>query len=157
MKDWLWGIFALCLVLIIARERLDRRNERRSHRQAVSIVQAELAKAKTDVRVDSVDVVRSVTRLKTLRDTLNIHDTLQVLEYITRTDTVIQRCLACTVSASRLRAAADSVDAKWKVAYDAVRPKWTDRVGLSLGYGITKVGSDVKVGPQLGLSVRVFP
>lgn len=109
--------------------------------------------AKATVRTDSVEVVKWVSRTKTLSDTINIHDTLQVIEYIQRTDTLRQRCMACIASASRLAVTADTVFIK----LEANARKWTDRFGLHAGYGATLVDGRIRTGPTFSASVRVWP
>lgn len=150
------GVFVAMTFLTVATW-LDKQESDRRAKERASILQAQLAEAQSDVRVDSVEVVKRVTQTRTIRDTLNIHDTTQVIQYLYQTDTLRLACTACIESAARLRGASDSSIAFWKGRYESVRPSWKDRLGIHLGYGLTKTGSDLKVGPQVGVSIRVWP
>ena len=81
-------------------------------RREQSIWKARYAEAASTVRVDSVEVVKRVREVKTLRDSVlvNIHDTTVIQEFVYRTDTLRAACLACTESASRLRTFSDSLN-----------------------------------------------
>lgn len=77
----------------------------------VSILNAKVAEAETQRRVDSVTVIRQVTRVAYKRDTLlsTFSDTLKVKEYIYQTDTLMVACMACVISAARQKAASDAL------------------------------------------------
>lgn len=87
------------------------------------------------------------------------HDTalVPVTQWRYVIDTLIPECMRCAarsdsgIAQNRTeRAAADTV-------IRLLKPSWKDRIGLTVGYGITKVGSEAKVGPQVGVSVRIWP
>jgi hypothetical protein len=161
MTKILWALggytIAVVLAFLTVATWLDKQNAEEAARKREQIWKAKYAEAATSVKADSIEVVKRVTVTKTLRDTLNIHDTLQVIEYLHQTDTLRLACTACTESASRLKVTADSSIAFWKGRYESVKPSWRDRLGVTVGYGVSKAGSDVKVGPQVGISVRVYP
>lgn len=134
-------------------------------------LKARLAEAIMSVK-PRVDTVRTiVTRTKTLRDSvvLNVTDTLQVLRYVWRTDSLRAECLKCA-------ALLDTIQERYgderratntyisllqgevhRVRVAAKRQSLTSRFGFSCGYGTIKVGSDLKAGPGCMASVRVFP
>lgn len=95
-----------------------------------SMLQDSLAKAILDVRVDSVEVVRTVRQVSERRDTLllNLTDTVRVKEFIYSVDTLREACLRCTESAARLRVVSDSVVTFWIKRYEAVKPSRWDKV-----------------------------
>lgn len=127
-------------------------------RADVTLWQAKAAEAAMQVRTDSVEVVKWATRTKTLTDTIDIHDTVQVRELIYQTDTLRVKCLACTASASLLKVATDSVDRKWKAAYDSLpKPRLRDRCGIVLGVGALRDGTAVRAGPTLSVGCRAWP
>lgn len=113
--------------------------------------------AKTAVRRDSVEVVKYVTRTRTLRDTVleNLTDTLKVKEYVYQTDTLREKCLACIASASRLSVVGDTLLRKER----ANGRRWYDRIGVGPGYGLLldRETGTVRHGPTLTLTVRVWP
>lgn len=136
-----------CALLAVALVREARMN--RAMRGELSIWKAKYAEASTQRRVDSVAVVKWVTRTKTLRDTIDIHDTLQVTEYIHQTDTLRLQCMRCLASAAALQQAGDTVIQKMN------QRRWYDRVGLFVGYG--QGWGQAQPGLVAGVGVRVFP
>lgn len=149
------GWFMAGVVMTLVLSGLTWRREASERQAERGALLARLEEARKIQRTDSVDVVRWVTR--TRWDTLDLRDTIAVREYLTRVDTLRIACMACTASASAVSAAADTVIQFDNSILAARRPSWRDRVGISIGYGITKIGPDVKAGPQLGVSVRVWP
>lgn len=163
MSRILWTLCGYTLFVVAAfvaiTTWLDRQQDRASWSARESLLQDSLAKTVLSVRRDSVTVTKWVTKTEIEADTLYwyLTDTLRVKEYIRSTDTLRQHCLACVNSAARLHVWSDSSIQFWKGRFEAVRPTWRDRVGVTVGYGITKDGTDVKIGPQVGVSIRVFP
>jgi hypothetical protein len=128
-------------------------------RERISILQARVAEAETQRVVDSVEVVRTVTKTRTLRDSvlLRLTDTVAVERYIYQTDTLRTACLACVASAARLKVSYDSLSRFQDSLIQARRPSWKQRFGISCGYSAVKIGSDLKAGPSCGIGVRVWP
>lgn len=161
MSRILWALIGYALfvaaVFVAIATWLDRQKDLENFRARESILQARVAEAIAESRTDSVTVVRRVVQTQTLRDTLNIHDTTEVIRYLYQTDTLRTGCMACVSSAAKLRASYDSLTQLHDSALATRRPSWRDRVGVHVGYGATKAGSDLKVGPQVGVSVRVWP
>lgn len=124
---------------------------------AVDILRAQLAEAVLAAEAVPESVVVSITKVRTLRDTLllNITDTLVVKEYVTRVDTVLKRCEDCARKLDSLQRAARAVVAQPLPSCPG--PKLTDRFGIWAGYGATKTDTIVRAGWQIGAGVRVFP
>jgi hypothetical protein len=131
------------------------------------IWQAKYATASAHVE-QSVDTVRvRIASVKTLRDTLRIADTVAVKEYLERTDSALNACTELANSCTLFRATADTLIAsqrtqiEWWVKHDkphhSLRTKLRERIGLTVGYGVTSAGGQVYVGPQVGLSLRLVP
>ena len=112
--------------------------------------------AKQQVRIDSVRVVETVTRTKTLRDSVLRFktDTQLVERLVHRVDTLEQRCLACTASASVVIHTVDTL----RIVEGRNNRRWTDRLGISGGYGfqLQKSGTGTH-GWQIGATIRVWP
>lgn len=100
-------------------------------------------------------------RVDTLRDTVPVPKA----EYVFIYDTVIPKCHLCALRTDSL---VEAIQAERRIARhieDGMRgeiarlkrERLLDRVGVTVGYGVTKVGNDVKAGPQVGISVRVLP
>lgn len=85
------------------------------------------------------------------------------------TDTLVPKCEQCAArldsamerTADERRAAnlyIDGLQAELaRVRQIQSRKALTSRFGVSVGYGVMKVGEDVKAGPMIGLTVRAFP
>ena len=129
--------------------------------------QAKYATAASHVEraVDTVTV--RVASVRTLRDTLRITDTLQVIAYVARTDSALQACTELASSCSSFRLTADSLLKSqqsvidWWQRHDkphhSLRTKLTERVGVTCGYGVTASQGQAYAGPQCGVTIRVFP
>lgn len=130
---------------------------RTAHARELKVYRGLYLAAKTAVRRDSVEVVKYVTRTRTLRDTVleNLTDTLKVKEYVYQTDTLREKCMACIASASALGRLGDSTIA----VAGADRRRWYDRIGVGPGYGILfdRQSGVVRHGPTLTLTVRLWP
>jgi hypothetical protein len=84
-------------------------------------------------------------------------------------DTLIPRCEACAARVDSLvsqaraeRRASDTLVSRLQgelssVRRRASRQKALSRFGVSVGYGFQVQGHDVKVGPVLGVGLRVLP
>lgn len=93
----------------------------------VTIWQARYAEASSTVRRD-VDTVRvRVTRVDTLRQTLNIRDTLEVIRYVAATDTALRTCSELANSCALFRVTADSTNHSLTVERDAWRRMYEAR------------------------------
>ena len=138
---------------------LDRQADNEQARARISILQARVAEAETQRKTDSVEVIRTVTQTKTLRDSvlLRLTDTVAIERYIYQTDTLRTACLACVASAARLRVSYDSLARFQDSLLTARRPTWKSRFGISCGYSLVKVGADVKAGPSCGVGIRLWP
>lgn len=157
MLQYPWRLVGLVFAVALAVALLGAVQQRMCRdgalRGELAIMQARYAEASTQRRVDSVEVVKWVTRTERFRDTINVTDTLQVREYLRQTDTLRVRCLACLTSAAALNTSGDSTIRLLAVN----RRRWYDRLGVTVGVGATVRGGLVSVGPQVGLSVRVWP
>lgn len=144
-------LIGLLAVVALAASLIKAEQKARQSAALIGIWQAKYAEASTQRRIDSVYVDRWLTRTKTLRDTLDIHDTLQVKEYVYRTDTLRQACMRCLASAARVNVAADGTQA----ALRTNQRRWYDRAGLYVGYGFS--GSQPTPNLQIGFGIRVLP
>lgn len=69
----------------------------------------EYAKAKEVVKTDTLRVFRTIYKYQTLRDTLDIHDTVQVKVFVAASDSVRRVCTDLKTSCQRALASADSL------------------------------------------------
>lgn len=142
-------IFALGVLLAFAFVGLfDARAERDGAKQRITILQADLAAAKLARKTDSIEVVRTITRVRLLRDTLNIHDTVQVKEYIQRTVEAERAAEASLASASAESRAADTL------VKEVLIPLRARRFAAYVDGAREVIRHDVRVG--LGGEVRVY-
>lgn len=112
-------------------------------------------RVRSEVRRDSVEVVKWATRTKTLRDTLLRDTTItrEVERFVFQTDTLRERCLRCTASASALGVAAETLFVK----VGKNQRRFHDRLGISFGYGVVKTGNEIRTGPNISASIKVWP
>lgn len=115
-----------------------------------------LDSARVALATAHASVTRTVTRYQALRDTLNIHDTLQVIVFRDRADSLKRSCTQLDNSCERLRVRADSVIAdvtldrnRWKLSAESLKPGRFDRVkewGIRalIGYGAFRAGQAVR-------------
>ena len=101
---------------------------RRMHANSLALDSArrELARAQSKVE-------RHVAGYKPARDTLNIHDTVQVKVFVERADSVVRSCTALAESCDRFRVRADSTIAglrldrdRWRLEAEHARPSGFD-------------------------------
>lgn len=113
-------------------------------------VRVELERVVDTLRV--ADTVRSqVTKVRTLRDTLAITDTVQVKEFVYRVDTLVRACEACARTVDSLKTRIAVLSALTCTPND-------QPVGLWGGYGATRLaGNEVRTGFQVGVGVRLLP
>ena len=151
MKTFLAGLVVGVLVALGIAYRWDR-----GHATEIAVWKQRYNVAKAVVRHDSVQVVKYETRVRTLRDTVlqQLTDTQLVREFVYRTDTLRQRCMACIASAAAAVRIADTVIVK----VGANQRRWTDRFGLTAGYGV-QFARDGRLthGLQVSLSARLWP
>lgn len=119
----------------------------------IGILEAKLAEAQIDGVATADTVIRVVTRLRTVRDTLDIHDTVAVKEYVLRVDTLFQQCERCAERMRVLAARADSALAACK----SNLPTWRDRLGVWGGYGAFRSDSLVRHGWAVGVGAKLYP
>lgn len=180
MKALGW-LLALLLTSGLVLALLDVQNTKRENAELVaslrdaeqreSIALAKYAEAASSVRTTTVQVIKYATRYDTIRAELDaMPDTVQtvpaywVRDLVVASDSAIAACRELVTSCERLKVAADStiaaeraVSAAYKNLYNAVRPTWKQRFGISCGYSVVKVGADVKTGPSCGFTARVWP
>ena len=96
--------------------------------------QARYAEAASHVQRGGETVTVRVDRVRTLRDTLNVTDTIQVLVYLERADSALDACSEFVTSCERLRVAADSTVRSLEAERDAIRqyaesvkPAWIEK------------------------------
>ena len=158
-----WALGAAALLLIAVwygiGSTLDRQLADERARERISILQARVAEAETERKTDSVEVVRTVTQTRTLRDSvlLRLTDTVMTERYVYQTDTLRTSCLACVSSAARLKVSYDSLSRFQDSLLTARRPSWRSRFGISCGYSLVKVGPNVQAGPSCGVGLRLWP
>lgn len=107
------------------------------------VAQADVQRLAGQYRVDTLRLTKWRTRLDTLRDSLTITDTVEVLRYVAVADSTIKACTSA-LSTCELRVGAErAVAIQWKAKYEAERStrptfigKWTERIILlGAGYG----------------------
>jgi hypothetical protein len=168
-----WGLVA-ALAFVLAVNVLQGRDAEaynRAERERLAaetrIWQAKYAESETRA-ARAVDTVRvRVDRVRTLRDTLRLTDTVMVREYVERADSALRACSELADSCSQFRQDAAALiqsqrtQIEWWVRHDkphhSLRTKLRERVGLYVGYGITSAGGQVSIGPQLGFGLRLVP
>lgn len=99
------------------------------------------ARVDTVYRADTVRLTRWRTQYDTLRTTLNVHDTVEVLRFVAVADSTITACSVALVTCEQRVAARDAELRNWHRRWQA-RPtppsafqQWTERaVVFGLGY-----------------------
>lgn len=99
---------------LVERGAAEQRNAQMAMVIADLTVKAEADSARADslsrvAAVDTVMLTRWLTRYDTLRDTLNVHDTLSVIRYVAAADSTIHACRAAVSSLSLSCAAKDTL------------------------------------------------
>jgi hypothetical protein len=79
-----------------------------------------LREARTALAASQDTVTRTITRYRTLRDTLNIRDTVQVKVYVQRADSVVRSCTGLLSSCALYHVRAESVIAGLQTENDAL-------------------------------------
>lgn len=109
-------VAALCALAVfvhannVSQQRIGALNESLKNERTHGIqLSAEYARAKEVVKVDTVRVVRTIFKYQQLRDTLNIHDTISVKEFVVASDSVRKVCTDLKTSCQRALASADSL------------------------------------------------
>ena len=127
----------------------------------VDSLRARKASVMTRYVHDTVEVARWRTAYQTIRDTINVHDTVQVRAALADADTTIR---ACTVALSRcdsIQAVNDTLTTALQRAVHLEaksKPGFWDRVGLFVGYGGVVSGrSTTSSGVVIGAGIRVWP
>lgn len=114
------------------------------------------------------DTVRQiVTTTRTLRDSVMVFktDTLMLERYVWQTDTLRARCLQCAAlldtikaqHADEQRATETFISFLQRDLREAKREHWYDRFSVGVGYGVTKIGSEIHAGPQVQFHIRAWP
>lgn len=124
---------------------------RRMHADALAYDSARVALNRASARSQTM-----IARYSEIRDTLNIHDTLQVIVFRDRADSVKRSCVELDNSCSRFRVRADSSIAdltldrdRWKRATESLQPsRWdgvkTWAIRIVIGVGAFKLGQSVR-------------
>lgn len=124
----------------------------KAHTRRMAADSVALDSAKQALATSHTQVTRAVTRYQTLRDTFNIHDTLQVIVFRERADSVKRSCTALDNSCDRFRVRADSSLASlttdrdfWRDRFEHAKPsKWAPvrewGIRIAIGYGAFKLG-----------------
>jgi hypothetical protein len=92
------------------------------YRHTIDSLKARVAYAETQRQTDSVEVIRYVNRVRTLRE--KITDTLT----LATVDTLIERCLSCVGSASNVAESFRVERDFWQQRYNAVKPNRWDKI-----------------------------
>lgn len=102
----------------------------RAHTRKMAADQDSLAAARARLAQAGGTVVRTITRYRTLRDTLNLHDTTQVKVFVDRADAVAGSCTDFLSKCEQYRQHAETVIADltldrdaWKAKADAPDPR----------------------------------
>lgn len=117
----------------------------RAHSRKLAAQAVALDSARVALTEQQTTVTRTVTKYRAIRDTLNIHDTVQVKVFVAQADSTVRACSALAESCDVFRVRAESSLAglaldrdRWKLAHDAQRPSglrraW-DRVKVPLAF-----------------------
>ena len=105
------------------------------HRKMAADAQA-LREARAAVAHDSLHVAAVVYRYRTIRDTLDVHDTVQVTRFVARADSVVRACTELQSSCALFRQRADSVIAGLQTENDALAAEVKASHGSRLGNAI---------------------
>lgn len=122
------------------------------------------------------DSLRRIIATVRGRPPVIVRDTVQmpVAEYVYITDTLLPKCEVCATrldsavlaaraerEAATLLLSSKDRELQWWAKHDkphhSLRTKLRERVGFTIGYGVTSAGGQVYVGPQVGLSLRLIP
>ena len=114
-RAWVAPLLLLALLVAIAAAWYEGRQAGeyavrfRAADSLLHVKQSVAAKTETTY-VTKRDTVRvAITRLRTLRDTLNIHDTVQVMHYTWLSDSIASACTEALSACDSTRAAKDAV------------------------------------------------
>lgn len=114
-------------------------------RSELAALRGRTARVDTVYRVEKQTFTRWRDSVVTLRDSLTVTDTVEVLRFIATQDSTIASCQALIVTCEQRVAVRDSALATWAARWDA-RPKppsklavWTERAGwLALVYLVAR-------------------
>lgn len=113
-----WALLIVAAALAWALEKDSSRREG-VYRHTIDSLKARVAYAETQRQTDSVQVIRYVNRVRTLRE--RITDTV----VRATVDTLIERCLSCVGSAANVAESYRIERDFWRTRYDAAKPsKW---------------------------------
>jgi hypothetical protein len=160
MKRVLAELAGLLAIFVLAASLLNARESNRTARTLIGQWQAKYAEAATRADATADTVIQTVTKTRTLRDTLNITDTVQIREYITQTDTLLLRCEQCAKQLQTLRRIADSTIYVLRQELNRAtnKERFWKRCGVFAGYGISGGENEsLRRGPQIGIGCRAFP
>jgi hypothetical protein len=165
---------SLALVLVIAALCAENRDLSGNQKATLKLLDTTLARnAERAVGwKKGNDSLRRVIASHRSRPPVTIRDTVE--QYVYLVDSVIPRCEVCAArldsavlaaraerEAATLLLKSKDTQINWLIAHDkphhSLRTKLRERVGLTVGYGVTSAGGQVYVGPQVGLSLRLIP
>jgi len=109
---------------------------------------------------DTVEVARWRTAYQTIRDTINVHDTVEVRAALADADTTIKACTAALSRCDSIQAVNDTLVTALERAVHLEaksKPGFWDRVGLWVGYGGVVSGRSTTSGVVVGAGIRVWP
>ena len=93
---------------------------------------AEYVRAKTIVKTDTLRLFRTVYKYQQLRDTLDIHDTVQVKVFVAASDSVRKVCTDLKPSCQRALASADSLLQSERAVNAILMHQRPGKIGLAL-------------------------
>lgn len=122
-----------------------------AHSRKMAADAVALGEAQVALRAAADHVHRDVVRYSQIRDTLNIHDTLQVIVFRERADSLKRSCADAVESCDRFRVRAESSLAgvtldrdRWKLEAESRRPsKWRGALPYVAFVGGVWMGSRV--------------
>jgi hypothetical protein len=164
VKTLAWYMVFAVLFTVAVAIVLDEQGKREAAEVQRDIARARYAEAVTSVQPVVDTVVREVTKTRTLRDSVLVRktDTLLVEKLVYQVDTLILACERCAQQLLELRSSSEALvsalgNSNVALQKRLARQKLISRFGLYGGYGAQKDGTDVKVGFQVGVGVRLWP
>lgn len=137
----------------------DARQQRDAAKAAEEIAQARYAEAAVQSERVADTVTRDVVKVRTLRDSVLLlkTDTALIQKFVYRVDTLVVSCERCAAQLRSFRIASDSLLRAKDLRIASLKPRWRDRCGVSVGYGVFAQSGIVRSGPNISLGCRAWP
>ena len=93
----------------------------KAHTRRMAADSVALDSARRELAKAQAKTLKAVASIKVLRDTLNIHDTVQVKVFVERADSVVRSCSELSDACERFRVRSDSLVASLRLSQEVLR------------------------------------